>query len=66
MREHYLARKEAAPLSDRLLEELRGCLERGEQALVLRNRRGWAAALHCPACGQRIGCPNCAVSMTWH
>jgi primosomal protein N' (replication factor Y) len=33
---------------------------------VLRNRRGWAAALHCPRCGQRVGCPQCAVSMTWH
>jgi len=66
MRLHYLGKKEVTPLSDRLLEELRSCLQRGEQALVLRNRRGWAAALHCPVCGERVGCPQCAVSMTWH
>ncbi len=66
MRSHYLRKGEAAPLSDVMLEELAACVERGEQALVLRNRRGWAAALICPLCGQRVGCPNCAVSMTWH
>jgi primosomal protein N' (replication factor Y) len=66
MRLHYLGKKEVTPLSDRLLEELKSCLQRGEQALVLRNRRGWAAALHCPLCGERVGCPQCAVSMTWH
>jgi primosomal protein N' (replication factor Y) len=49
-----------------MLEELQACVGRGEQALVLRNRRGWAAALICPHCGHRIGCPSCAVSMTWH
>jgi primosomal protein N' (replication factor Y) len=66
MRLHYLGKKEVTPLSDRLLEELGSCLQRGEQALVLRNRRGWASALHCPLCGERVGCPQCAVSMTWH
>jgi primosomal protein N' (replication factor Y) len=66
MRSHYLSKGEAAPLSDDMLKELAACVERGEQALVLRNRRGWAAALICPLCGQRVGCPDCAVSMTWH
>jgi primosomal protein N' (replication factor Y) len=66
MRQEFQRRGEVAPLSETLALELRSCVERGEQALVLRNRRGWAAALFCPRCGNRVLCPNCSVAMTWH
>ncbi|HXV77606.1 MAG TPA: primosomal protein N' [Candidatus Polarisedimenticolaceae bacterium] len=66
MREVYRARGEVTPLSPLLAGELRDCLERGDQALILRNRRGWAAALHCPSCGDRVECPNCTIALTWH
>jgi primosomal protein N' (replication factor Y) len=49
-----------------LIEELRSCLERGDQALVLRNRRGWSVALLCPTCGERVQCPRCSLTLTWH
>jgi primosomal protein N' (replication factor Y) len=66
MRSEYLRSKRVQPLSDELAGELRACVQRGEQALVLRNRRGWAAAVFCPTCGGRVVCANCSVTMTWH
>ena len=66
MREEFIELREARPLSRALTESLRRCVERGEQALVLRNRRGWAAALFCPACGERVSCARCSIALTWH
>ena len=66
MRDEYRDLNEVTALSRRLVERLRVCLERDEQALILRNRRGWAAALLCPECGERVLCERCSVAMTWH
>jgi primosomal protein N' (replication factor Y) len=66
MREEYRRAGETTVLSRPLIEALGECVGRGEQALVLRNRRGWAAALLCTACGQRVQCDRCSISMTWH
>jgi len=66
MREEYRKHGIIAPLSSRLIEELGACVDRGEQALVLRNRRGWAAAVLCPECGERLHCRRCSIAMTWH
>ena len=66
MREEYRRHQLTSPLSSRLADELRACVERGEQALVLRNRRGWASAVLCPKCGERLSCRRCSVAMTWH
>ncbi len=40
--------------------------ERGEQTLVLLNRRGYSSFLLCRACGYRAACPNCSVALTYH
>ena len=53
-------------LSARLVEGLEDRLERGEQALVLLNRRGYAASVLCRQCGQTLVCPNCSVTLTFH
>ena len=66
MREEFGRSNELKPVSDELAAELRACIDRGDQALVLRNRRGWAAAVFCPTCGGRVACRNCSVTMTWH
>jgi len=53
-------------ISRRLAEEIRERLERGEQAMVLLNRRGYSPVVLCRACGSRLECRNCAVAMTHH
>jgi primosomal protein N' (replication factor Y) (superfamily II helicase) len=45
---------------------LRATLERGEQAILLLNRRGFAAFVQCGACGDVAVCPNCSISLTYH
>ena len=49
-----------------LAAALEGALARGEQALILLNRRGFAAAVLCRQCGRTFDCPNCSVSLTLH
>ncbi|MBV7396078.1 primosomal protein N' [Mameliella sediminis] len=41
-------------------------MERGEQALLFINRRGYAPVTLCRACGQQIGCPHCDARMVEH
>jgi primosomal protein N' (replication factor Y) (superfamily II helicase) len=49
-----------------LLDALRSRLERGEQSLVLLNRRGYAPVLHCGACAWKSGCPHCSAWRVFH
>ena len=53
-------------LSPALLEALDACIARSEQALVFRNRRGYAPVLLCHACGGHAGCPRCERPLTVH
>jgi len=53
-------------LSRTLSEGLAERLARGEQSLVLLNRRGFATAVFCRQCGGTLECPNCSVSLTLH
>jgi primosomal protein N' (replication factor Y) len=53
-------------LSEALEAALADCLRRGEQGLLLLNRRGFAASLRCRSCGERLQCPECSVSLTYH
>jgi primosomal protein N' (replication factor Y) len=45
---------------------LRDRLARGEQSILLLNRRGYASFLQCRACGYVAVCPNCSISLTYH
>ncbi len=49
-----------------LIQAVRDCLDRGEQAMILLNRRGFATFVVCRACGKRAECPNCSVTLTFH
>lgn len=66
MRKEYRRDKEIRPLAVSLLKAAAGCLERKEQVLILRNRRGYSVSVFCPGCGNRIECDQCSVTMTWH
>ncbi|HEX9754790.1 MAG TPA: primosomal protein N' [Gemmatimonadales bacterium] len=54
------------PWSELLDEAVRATLDRGDQVLLLLNRRGYAAFLQCRACGEVPECPRCSISLTVH
>jgi len=49
-----------------LVGETQQALDRNEQALILLNRRGYSFSVLCRACGARLECENCAISLTHH
>ncbi len=49
-----------------LIQQTKAALERGEQALILLNRRGYSFAVICRACGEKLECQNCAIALTHH
>lgn len=49
-----------------LIESLKSVLERGEQAIIFQNRRGYSNYLTCEDCGFIPECSRCAVSLTYH
>jgi primosomal protein N' (replication factor Y) len=53
-------------LSPTLVNAVAACVARGEQALVFRNRRGYAPVLLCHDCGWHADCPRCERPMTLH
>jgi primosomal protein N' (replication factor Y) len=55
-----------AIISERLRTAVNKRLEKGEQAILFLNRRGFATSMTCPACGESCGCPHCSVSLTFH
>ena len=50
--------------STELIEAVNGNLERGEQSILLLNRRGYHTYISCCDCKEPVSCPNCSVPMT--
>lgn len=55
-----------AVLAPPLLSALAERVARGEQALLLLNRRGYAPLLQCPSCGWKSECPHCSAYRVFH
>ena len=67
----YDMRKEAlsgnvSPIGARLFSELKEVTDRGEQAILFLNRRGYNTSVSCRSCGEVITCPKCSISMNYH
>lgn len=53
-------------LSVQLQKAIEETLEKGQQVILLVNRRGFSTTTQCQACGQVIECDKCAIPMIWH
>jgi primosomal protein N' (replication factor Y) len=66
MRNEFRETGQEQIFSRKLVEETQATLDRGEQVILLLNRRGYSSVVMCRSCGEKIDCENCAVSMTYH
>ncbi len=49
-----------------MLERLGDCIQKGQQAMLFINRRGYAPFVNCRKCGHVVECAQCDVPMTYH
>lgn len=54
------------PISAKLRELIGETIDKGKQAILLINRRGYNTFIACNDCGHVITCPNCSISLTYH
>ncbi|HJT87805.1 MAG TPA: primosomal protein N' [Bryobacteraceae bacterium] len=66
MRQEFLETRQQSTFSRKLLEALAQRLENREQAIILLNRRGFSSFVTCRACGERVECANCSLTLTFH
>jgi primosomal protein N' (replication factor Y) len=59
-------RSQQTVLAPPLQAAIEARIARGEQSLLLLNRRGYAPVLHCGACGWKSGCPHCSAWRVFH
>ncbi|SEN16204.1 primosomal protein N' [Lihuaxuella thermophila] len=65
MREE-LRRGNRTMFSSLLRDSLIECVNRGEQAVLFLNRRGFSTFVMCRECGETLMCPHCDISLTYH
>lgn len=65
MREEY-KRGNRSSFSHVLMEQMQERINRGEQVVLLLNRRGYSSFMMCRDCGYVLECPNCDISQTLH
>lgn len=53
-------------ISERLRMSIDRRLDKGEQVILLLNRRGFARSIQCPDCGHVVTCQHCSLPLTYH
>jgi primosomal protein N' (replication factor Y) len=66
MREVFSRHGKQQTFSDELKAAINETFARGEQSIILLNRRGFSSFALCRSCGTAIRCPNCDVTLTYH
>lgn len=66
MREVFRAGGKPTVFAPELIEAIEETHARGEQSIVMLNRRGYSSFVLCRSCGERINCSNCDVTLTYH
>jgi primosomal protein N' (replication factor Y) len=66
MREEFRQTGKEQLFSRTLITETQATLNRGEQVIILLNRRGYNFVIMCRSCGVKLECENCAISLTYH
>jgi primosomal protein N' (replication factor Y) len=66
MRQEFLETRKQNLFSRRLVTAVEEKVAAGEQVMVLLNRRGFSSFVTCRACGERIECRHCSVTLTYH
>lgn len=61
-----LRRGNNSDIGQELAAELAANIARGEQSILLLNRRGARQRVVCESCGEAPGCPRCSVYLTYH
>ena len=56
----------SANFTQKLLEKVEDRIKKGEQVVLLLNRRGFSSFMMCRECGFVLECPNCDISLTLH
>ena len=66
MRQEFLESRKMATFSRAMIDAVTERLANGEQAMLMLNRRGFSSFVTCRACGERVECANCSVTLTYH
>ncbi|MFT4111892.1 primosomal protein N' [Silvibacterium sp.] len=66
MRQEFQETGQEHLFSRALIEKTQATLDRGEQAIILLNRRGYSYIVMCRSCGEKLDCENCSIALTYH
>ncbi len=66
MREVFKRFGKDVALSPELLDAIAETHKKGEQVMILLNRRGFSQFVLCRTCGETLKCPNCDITLTFH
>ena len=66
MREVFKLAGKDPIFAPQLVEAIEETHARGEQSIILLNRRGFSQFILCRSCGETIRCTNCDITLTYH